>query len=226
MHRRIIILTSVAAAAVVAAVSISQAASSRHPVHRHTGAVTAQKATARRFKTLKAPSTHRRADTASLLIHRFSVLRAARVASVTPLPAGQVQRLTEPGTEVAEYHLEPAQARFLDVDGTQAWVTPGQSGLCITILGAGGQTATSACGSAAQAASSGDVLVSREIPGTFTAYGLVPDGDTVTVDTADGVRDNVPVTDNFFKYEGGTSAQSLSINNANGTAVETESLVQ
>jgi len=202
MYKRMIVVVLAIAAAAFGAIAISQAAST--PNARH----------------------HRRPyKGAAVLYRQFSIFRSASAAAATPLPPGEAEHLTEQGTEVAEYQLEPAQARYLSVDGAHAWVTPGRKGLCLTVLAPDGRTDTSTCGSSSQAASKGDLLVSRESSGPVV-YGLVPDGDSVTVTNQDGSHGNVPVTSNFFKYSGSASTQSISVHSAGGTAVETTNLIE
>jgi hypothetical protein len=54
-------------------------------------------------------------------------------------------------------------------------------------------------------------------------YGLVPDGDSVTVTNQDGSHSNIPVASNFFKYSG-ASGQVVTIHGANGTVVGTQAV--
>lgn len=224
MYKRIIIVALAVAAATFGAIAISQAdAPSKH---RRAPKVVAS-ATSRAASTPKAVSKHRgTVKVSAVLEHQFSILRSARAASATLLPTSEAEHLTEPGTEVAGYELEPAQARSLNVDDTQAWVIPGREGLCVTIVHSGAQGApgmnTTVCGSASLTANKGDLIVSRESSGVVV-YGLVPNGDSVIVTNQDGSQSDIAVTSNFFKYSG-SSAQSVSVRNANGTPVETENL--
>lgn len=222
MYRRIVMVTVAVAAIAFGVIAVSQAFPAGHGrVHRG-AAVKAASAKAR-------PKHH----AAGMLLRRFAIFRSAKAAaaSATPLPSGVAERFTEPGTEVAAFDLEPAETRSLNVDGTQVWITPGAKGLCVTLSepskpGEPGLL-SSGCNSASLIASKGDLLVSREPSGSgFTLDGLVPDGDSVTITNQDGSNTTVPVTSNFFQYNGGAAAQSVSIHSSGGAAVDTQQLAE
>ena len=220
MYRRIIMVAIAVAAIVLGAIAISEASPASHRRPQKRAAVV--KVTS----TRKARSKHHAPGT---LLRRFAILRSANAASATPLPRGVEESFTKPGTETAAFELEPAETRSLNVDGTQVWVTPGAKGLCVTIPDPPKppqpRTLSGSCGTLSQM-TNGSLLVSREPSGpVLTVYGLVPDGDSVTITSQDGSHTAVPVASNFFAYHGGASARSVSIDSADGTAVETENLV-
>jgi hypothetical protein len=206
MSKRITIFVLVVGATVFSAIAISQAASTggRRTIH----------------------SADRNADVGTGgLYARFSILRSAQTAasSADGLPLATAEHLTEPGTMVSEYEIEPANARAVDVNGTQAWVIPGANGICLAVPTPEGAAIAIGCGSLAEAGK-GILQVHGSSSGSAVVYGLVPNGDSVSVTNRDGSHSNVPVSSNFFKYSG-SSAQSVSIDSATGAAVETASLV-
>jgi hypothetical protein len=140
-------------------------------------------------------------------------------SSAVALPAATAEHLTEQGTMVAEYRLEPAQARYLDVGGTHAWVVPGGSGICLVIPTPDGSAIASGCGSATDVSRTGILQVQRSSSGAVV-YGLVPNGDSVTVTNQDGSHSDVAVAGNFFKY-GGPHAQSIAIHGSDGGIAQT-----
>jgi hypothetical protein len=127
---------------------------------------------------------------------------------------------------IAEYQAESEQAHYLDVGGMQVWVIPGRKGLCLTTIESGPQSTgpgliSTGCGWTSQVLASGVVVANRGGPGPSIVYGLVPDGDSVTVNNQDGSYSNVPVSSNFFKYSG-ISGQTVTIHNAGGSVVGTQ----
>ena len=114
------------------------------------------------------------------------------------LPAPTVQYLTEPGTQVSEYELEPAQAAYIQIDSaTHGWVIPGRHGLCLA--SSNGISLVRVCDGVASVESNGLVMVSRSTSRT-RIVGLAPDGASVTVTDQDGATTEVPVTNNVFTY--------------------------
>jgi hypothetical protein len=156
-------------------------------------------------------------ESAAVLYRRFSILDSA-AASSNPLPAATAAGLTEPGTHTSEYQLKPTASRHLDVNGTDAWVVPGQAGICLVVRGAEAGSVITECGALSTAVTKGFLLVMRASSGPM-AFGLVPDGDSVTVAKQDDSSSNVPVANNFFRYSG--PALSVSIRDANGGIVRT-----
>jgi hypothetical protein len=118
---------------------------------------------------------------------------------------------------VSEYKLEPAQARYIEGDGTHAWVVPGGNGICLALPTAA--SITTGCGSLADASTEGLLVVERPSSG-LVIYGLVPNGASVTVTNQDGSSAGVPVAGNFFAY-GDPSAESVSVAKADGSQVST-----
>jgi hypothetical protein len=149
----------------------------------------------------------------------FSVLGSAKLAdstSSTTLPALSVQHLSESGTLVAEYGLEPAQARYIEINAsTHAWVIPGRSGLCLAIPAFHGASIDVGCGSLAKINAGGLVMVRRPASGPVI-YGLVPNGASVTVTNQDSSSTSIPVSNNVFMY-GDTTAQSVSVQADDGS---------
>jgi hypothetical protein len=107
----------------------------------------------------------------------------------------------------------------LKISGKQAWVVPGADGVCLTINEA--QTGSYVCNSVQIAANGGVLLMSRS-PKAVSVYGLVPDGDSVTVHVGGSERP-ISVASNAFGYEGGPS-EDVSIHGPDGAVVETQSL--
>jgi hypothetical protein len=149
----------------------------------------------------------------------FSVLGSAKLAdstSNTTLPALSVKHLSESGTLVAEYELEPAQARYIEINATtHAWVIPGRSGLCLAIPAFHGASIDVGCDSLARVNSGDFVMVRRPSSGPVI-YGLVPNGASVTVTNQDSSSTGVPVTNNVFIY-GDATAQSVSVQLGDGS---------
>lgn len=207
MSRRVIIFVLAAGAAVFGAIAMSQAASTPGAQPSH------------------APVVRPAHKSAATLIGHFSALRSAVAASSVPaLPAATAEHLTEAGTMVAGYRLEPAQARYLGVGGTQAWVVPGANGICLVIPTPDGSAIATGCGLATEVNRTGILQVQRPSSGPVV-YGLVPNGDSVTVTNQDGSHSNVPVASSFFKYSG-PAAQSVSIHSAAGTVVQAATLAK
>jgi hypothetical protein len=134
---------------------------------------------------------------------RFSVLRSAKLAAstaVAPLPAATAKHVTEPGTLVSEYELEPAEAAYVEISvTTHAWVIPGRKGMCLAVPVFKGLSIATTCGSSASAEEGGLVMVRRPSSGPVV-YGLAPDDASVTVTNEDGTSTDVPVTHNVFMY--------------------------
>lgn len=160
-------------------------------------------------------------ESAAVLDRRFSILDAgaAAAASSNPLPAATAAGLTEPGTRTGEYQLEPTASRHLDVNGTDAWVVPGQAGICLVVRGPEAGSIITECGALSTTVTKGLLLVVRARSGPM-AFGLVPDGDSVIVAKRDDSSSNVPVTNNFFRYSGPV-ALSVSIRGADGGVIRT-----
>jgi hypothetical protein len=206
MRKRLIAILLGVVVAVFGAIAISRASGSPPPVNRPD-------------LPKKHVAERHRVTVARALLHRFAVLRAARPASAVSLPTGLAEDFTESGTEVTKYQLEPTQARALKIGAKQAWVVPGAGGVCLTIDQ--GQTDSSVCNSTQIAAKGGVLLMSRS-PKAVSVYGLVPDGDSVTVRVGGSERP-VPVASSAFGYEGGPS-EAVSIHAPDGAVVETQSL--
>ena len=206
MHKRLIAILFGAVVAVFGAIAISQASSSRSPV----GRLNQQK---------KHVAARHHVTVARTLLHRFAVLRAAKPAAALSLPPGLAKDFTESGTEVAKYQLEPTQARALKIGAKQAWVVPGAAGVCLTVNE--GLTGSYVCNSMQVAAKGGVLLMSRS-PQAVSVYGLVPDGDSVTIRVGGSER-SVSTVSNAFGYEGGPS-EAVSIHGPDGAVVETQSL--
>jgi hypothetical protein len=144
----------------------------------------------------------------------FSVLRSARVAAVSPeaaLPAVTAKHLTELGTEISEYELEPARAAYVALISTDhGWVVPGRSGICLVLPSPSNRLYIGwTCVSTANADAGGLITVERPTSGPPVAYGLVPNGASVTATNKDGSSTTVPITSNLFMYGG--QAQSVSV---------------
>lgn len=203
MSRRIIIFVLAAGAAVFGAIAISQAASTP----------TAQKA--------GRESVARPAHRSNTLGRHFAVLgSAAKVSSAGgELPAATAEHLTEPGTMVAQYGLEPDQSRSVGTGSIQAWVVPGSSGICLVVPTPDGSAVATGCGPAADVSRTGIVQVQRPASGPVV-YGLVPNGDSVTATSQGGTPSNIAATSNFFTYSG-PNVQSVAIRASNGSVVQT-----
>src|SRR5271166_2156795 len=206
MRKRLIAILFGAAVAVFGVIAISQASNSPSPVNRL-------------GPSKKHIAARHHVTVARTLLHRFAVLRAAKSASAISLPTGLAEGFTESGTEVAKYQLEPTQARALKIGGKQAWVVPGADGVCLTLDQ--GQTDSYVCNSV-QVADNGGVLLMSRSPKAVSVYGLVPDGDSVTVRVGGSER-SISVASNAFGYEGGPS-EEVSIHGPDGAVVETQSL--
>lgn len=194
-----ILITAVLAAtsAAIAAIAVSQAASST-PVRA---------------------SGHARSSTMGL--RYFSVLHSARVAtSSEELPASTAKHLSEPGTEDSEYGLEPADARHVQLNAsTHGWVVPGQAGVCLVVPSSNGDWISTDCGSVGSANVGGLVMVARPASGPVL-YGLVPNGASVTVTNTNGSDASIPVADNVFMYAD-PNVQSVSVRAAGASVVTT-----
>jgi len=205
MSKRSVIFVLAVAAAAFGAIAVSQAAST-------SGGRSANHA-----------RLHEKARGGTAVLSRRSpVLRSASIASATALPPATAEHLTEPGTMVSEYELEPAQARYLDAGGTHAWVVPGSNGLCLAVPASDGNSIAIGCGPLADTSHGGILMVQRPSSGPVV-YGLVPNGDSVTVTNQDGSHSNVPVASNFFTCSG-SSAQSVAIHGIYGRVAQTVTL--
>jgi hypothetical protein len=145
----------------------------------------------------------------------FSVLRSARVAAVSPeaaLPAVTAKHLTELGTEMSEYELEPARAAYVALTSTDhGWVVPGRSGICLVVPSPSNRIYIgTTCASTSDADAGGLYTVERPTSGPPVAYGVVPNGASVTAINKDGSSTTVPITSNLFMY-GGQTVRSVSV---------------
>lgn len=142
---------------------------------------------------------------------RLSVFQTAKAASASPeamLPAVTIRHLTEAGTLDSELGLEPTRATYVQFNSaTHGWVVPGQSGMCLLV--SKGIAILSDCGSLANV-DAGSLVMVRESSSGPVIYGLVPDGASVTVANAGGSSSSVPVTSNVFMYAD-PAAQSVSV---------------
>jgi hypothetical protein len=133
------------------------------------------------------------------------------VSPKAALPVETAQHLTEVGTETSEYELEPARAAYVALNSTDhGWVVPGRGGICLVLPSPSNRLYIgTTCASTANADAGGLVTVERPTSGPPVAYGLVPDGASVTAIDNDGSSTAVPVTGNLFMYGG--QAQSVSV---------------
>jgi len=157
----------------------------------------------------------------------FSVLRSAKVAATSPevaLPPKTAEHLTEPSAEVSEYELEPARAAYVTLTPTDhGWVVPGRSGICLVLPSPSNPIYIgTTCASITDADAGALVAVERPTSGPPVAYGLVPNGASVTATAMDGSSTTVPISGNLFMY-GGQSVRSVSIHIPGGN-VETRAL--
>lgn len=157
----------------------------------------------------------------------FSVLRSAKIAESSPesaLPANMAEHLTEPGAEVSEYELEPERAVYVGLTPTDhGWLVPGRSGICLVLPSPSNPIYIgTTCASIKSAEADGLVSVERPTSGPPVAYGLVPNGASVTANDTDGSSAAVPVTGDMFLY-GGETVRSVSIHLPNGS-VKTRTL--
>jgi hypothetical protein len=194
VKRNLAVILFAAVVAAASAIAISQAAST--PAQR----------------SMPASASKR-----SLYAH-FSILRSAKNASSSSaglaLPALTAQDLTEPGTQVSEYELEPARAAYLQIDSaTHGWVIPGRRGMCLAV--SKGISLVRVCDAVVSVESSGLVMVSRSTS-RLRIFGLAPDDSSVVVTGEDGATTEVPVTSNVFTYAG-PNASSVAIR-TNGQA--------
>jgi hypothetical protein len=152
----------------------------------------------------------------------FSVLRSAKVAALSSeaaLPAGPAKHLIELGTEISEYELEPARAVYVALTPTDhGWVIPGRSGICLVLPSLSNRLYMgTTCASSASADAGGLITVERPTSGPPVAYGLVPNGASVTATDKDGSSTTVPITSNLFVY-GGQTVRSVSLHVPGGGA--------
>lgn len=210
MSRRIIIVALAVGATVFSAIAISQAAATSG---------------GQRTKHAASRKTHAGAN---VLYARFSILRSAQASasSADSLPIATAEDLTAPGTMVSEYEIEPANARYVEDNGTAAWIVPGAKGLCLTVPAADGNSISTGCGSLATA-TTGILQVHRPSSSSAPVVvdGLVPNGDSVSVTNQDGSHSSISVPGNFFTYSS-SSAQAVAIDTPGGSAVETVTLAK
>lgn len=190
MKRTIVTILLAAAVSVFAAISMSAASS------------TPARVSARRV-------AHRS------LTDTFAVLRSAKVAAASPeaaLPAETAKHLTELGTEMAEYELDPARAVYVALTSTDhGWVVPGRSGICLVLPSPSNHLYIgTTCTSVTAADAGGLSTVERPTSGPAVAYGLVPNGASVTATNEAGSSTTVPITSNLFMY-GGQTVRSVSV---------------
>jgi hypothetical protein len=208
MSKRVTIVAIIAAAAVFAAIAISQAAST--PLVRG--------------KPAQLDRTSR-ARVASMLYRRYSVLRSVRAGAAesgTGLGAEYAEHLTEPGTLLSEYELVPAQARAVEVGGSRVWVIPGAAGICLGTLTSDGAARGTACATLAEAGTDGLLMSQRPAAGPVI-YGLVPNGDSVIVTNVDHSSSRVAVVDNVVKVAD-PSAEAVALDAPDGRAIQTAKL--
>jgi hypothetical protein len=199
MKRIIVPILLAAIVSAFAAITMSEASST--PV----------RASARRVATRSLKST-------------FSVLSRARAAAASPeaaLPAVTAKHLTELGTEMSEYELEPARAAYVALTSVaHGWVVPGRSGICLVVPSPSNRIYIgTTCASTTDAEAGGLYSVERPTSGPPVAYGLVPNGASVTAINKDGSTTTVPITSNLFMY-GGQAVRSVSIR-VSGEATKT-----
>jgi hypothetical protein len=203
MKRTIIPIVLAATISAVAAITISEASST--PV----------RASARRVANRSLKDT-------------FSVLRSAKGAATSPgaaLPAGTATHLTEPSAEVSEYELEPTRAAYVTLNpSVHGWVVPGRSGICLVLPSPSNPIYIgTTCASTTSVDAGGLISVERPTSGPPVAYGLVPNGASVTATGTDGSSTTVPITgSNLFMY-GGQTVRSVSIH-VPGAGVKTRTL--
>jgi hypothetical protein len=197
MKRVLITILVAAACAAVTAITVSQAAP----------------APGRAQKSARA--THRGIN------DRFSVLRSAKPASSSGvgLPASTTKHLTNPGTLVSEFELEPANAASVQVNSTHVWVIPGRRGMCLAVPEV--LVIAEVCGTITNADAGGLIMEQWPKSGPAVVYGLVPDGAAVIVTDVDGSRNIVPVTSNVFSYPD-SAAQSVSVQPVGQPAMTTD----
>ena len=190
MKRTIVPILLAAAVSAVAAITISEASSA--PVRASAGPALG--------RSLK--------DT-------FSVLRSAKAgatSSQAALPAATATHLTEPNAEVSEYGLEPARATYVALTSTaHGWVVPGRSGICLVLPSPSNPIYIgTTCASTTSADAGGLIAVERPTSGPPVAYGLVPNGASVTATDVDGSSTTVPITSGLFLY-GGQTVRSVTV---------------
>jgi|SRR5665213_791 len=198
MTKRLLIFVLAAAATVFGAIAMSQASTPEARPAKH------------------ARPGHRTYTVSPVLTHRFAVLRTARAATAWTAPAEYAEHLTEPGTMVSEYQLEPTQARAITVGGTQVWVTPGANGICLGIPAADGSSLNTGCSSLPES-EQGLLIVQRPSTGPVV-YGLVPSNDSVTTTNKDGSTNSVTVNDNVF-IDSSAAVRSIAVHAADGSVV-------
>lgn len=147
-----------------------------------------------------APHKTNRLPTGQDAAARFAVLRSARTASATEvtLPETTASGMTAAGALDAELELEPAGAVYVRFPQAQpGWIVPGKRGMCLVVESS--IEITKDCALSASAEQRGIVMISRG-PKSTTAYGLVPDGATVSATGESGEVSSVPVEGNVFAY--------------------------
>jgi hypothetical protein len=161
----------------------------------------------------------------------FGVLRQA---SASPLPPSVTAGLSG-GVFTGIYGANLALARqATGLAPGAAWVVPGDGSVCLI---AASTTETSgapvdetlggaSCGDDTDAASGNVQFVggSRKFPGEQYVAGLVPDGvDTVTISTANGTIDTVPVNDNVYMDTVAGAVSTVTFSGPNGQVVVNDS---
>lgn len=132
--------------------------------------------------------------------------------SDTAVPSSTAEELTEPGTAISEYGIEPERATYSAAART--WVIPGRSGMCLVALTPDGNFTDTSCHSLADADSGGLVMIRRSASGPVI-YGYAPSGASVTITNEDGSSVSPPVTNDVFMYADST-ASSVAVHVGSG----------
>jgi hypothetical protein len=143
-------------------------------------------------------------------LHSDSTPSSASAAAVGSFSSGLV----------AQYGLNPELAvQVGSHDGRQIWLVPGSRGICISVSASSAGDAPSRCTSTERALEGQLQMELVPNSGNPTLYGLAPDSNTqVGVNANDKSASTTPVSSNVYVIEVTPGIESVTVNDAGGTA--------
>jgi len=173
-------------------------------------------------QTVHHSRPHRRST--RVLTKYYKVLRQAHAASA-PSPAVQESLALAAAQTNFGLNSNDLQSVGLGSQGT-LWIETGSSGICAVldtqalnpVTGTDQEVAPTHC-EPTNAALSDGLVATGKLGGTYIAWGLVPNGNSnVTIASASGPTQSVPVSENAFVQDRTNMATSVQFNDASGAA--------
>lgn len=150
-----------------------------------------------------------------LLLNQFAVLRR-HLARISDAPPALPMSISASLVQNSYVTVNVSQARYVSLGAGGVWIIPGSNGACIL----NAQSYVTVCGLTSQVLD-GDLRTGNANgAGDLTyVFGLVPDGGTsVTVASADGSDQTVPVISNMYEASG-SDLTTVTVQTASGAKV-------